>query len=375
MKIHKPAIRIGQGLIVILVLTGILVYQCNKTVIDTVDLSDTAKVVPPDRTTFAVKTAKGIYKKTDWNTIPNNMFYKDTNITGITLLSYWKNMNPAKGVYDWTRIDEIGNKCQQNGLYIAFNIAAGCKSPDWILNEVPTLTFLEFHHVGTLVDARPIVYVQPVIWDSIYIDSYVNFIRALGVHCATKNYWNKINIVSLTGVNRTTEEVRLPLLVDLSLGGNSSTNADSLWATVGYSSAKVIATFKVFALAWAAAFPASVLSYAHIATEDFLPLTPDVFSACAQFSKNNFSNRLVFKYTAMSSIYQIGQKQQFINSINGERAAQLSHIKYQFTNDKNDLIKALDLVVKHKMRFLEMDEETVVKFPNLVNKYNKLINQ
>lgn len=327
-----------------------------------------------------LKLASGIFKKTMWAKEHPAAFYADEAVTGITVMAYWSELNPAPGVYNWARLDTMCSRASANNKLIAFNIGTGSRSPGWVINNSGALTFKEFKHVSTQSKPTPVEILQPIVFRPAYIADISRFIADFGAHCRAQTYWKDIVLVSCGGISRTTEEIRLPCQDDVKIGAYTSTNATRLWGSVGYTSDTVISAFNKIADAWIAAFPKRVISYSFINGKDFINTTPEVFSVTclSLFEKCKASprgNTCIYKYTSLDNETAYSRKMEFIDSFNGPQGAQLEEQKYSVLalKDSNDLTGALDQAIARSMGFVEMDFTTVERFNSIVTRYNKII--
>lgn len=324
------------------------------------------------------KEVFGIYKKTMWNTVLPETFFNDTNITGITFMAYWWQMNPEPGVYNWERLDYMCNMAAKYNKKIGISIGTGTKSPRFVLDRSGVLTFVEFNHVKTGSKPTPSTIAQPIVFHEPYVTNLVEFITALGKHMRSQPYWTSVTYINNGGISRTTVEVRLPAQDKEVIGGITSTDAPKLWKSVGYTPALIIESFNTISTAYIAAFPKRTIVYSFINSGDFIAGTPDVFSECTKslYEKCEASDKLnpvLFKYTAVSNGGRYSKRMSYINSFGGELAGQLEEQKYSTLplSDSADLIGALDLAIAHKMKFIELDGETAERFPGIINLYNQ----
>jgi hypothetical protein len=195
----------------------------------------------------------GLHIATKWRHELDQQALNNPYVSSVTLYAWWMDMNPKKGVYDWTRLDNELNRFVNAGKNVGLMLASGMRSPEWIFQEkIRHFTVVEFKHGGK---GKKFSHEQPVVYDRPYIDHFVTFVQAMSEHMKQQPYWNKLTHVSINGINRTTAEFRLPAQSNMEVDGETSTDATDLWKQNGYDPQLVLNAFKEITSVVAKAFP------------------------------------------------------------------------------------------------------------------------
>ncbi len=160
------------------------------------------KYQPPALTTPS--SANGIYALIGWDTSPADQTWKNPYITGVVLRTYWRDLNPRPGVYDWSYIDSNIKMANSSGKRVRLMIAPGFYSPDWVLGDsnISTAIFKVPEGPDKGQD-KPL----PLPWDSTYLADWFNFVDTLAQRYANNPTFSYI---SATGPNSHNGEISLP---------------------------------------------------------------------------------------------------------------------------------------------------------------------
>ena len=145
-------------------------------------------------------------------------------VDGITLVEGWKDLEPQHGVFPWdpptlpgqSRFDQWIGVAVSSGKKINLAIRAGVDTPPWLFQPVAAggagatpLTFQSSPHQGL---SRPncdtVIIAAP--WDPLFLAEWDSMLAAVAAHLREIGAWDAVSMVRLTGVNRTTDEFRLP---------------------------------------------------------------------------------------------------------------------------------------------------------------------
>jgi hypothetical protein len=144
-------------------------------------------------------------------------------VDGITLVENWSTIEPAKGVYEWDQaspnpdlFDQWLNAIVAAGKKINLAIRAGADEPSWLFDPVTQggagatpYVFKSSPHQG---QSRPTCQrvTIAVPWDPIFLSEWDAMLAAVAQHLKDVGAYDAVKLVRLTGVNRTTDEFRLP---------------------------------------------------------------------------------------------------------------------------------------------------------------------
>jgi Beta-galactosidase len=156
---------------------------------------------------------------------------------GVFALATWAKLEPRKGDYNWSALDNVANAAVKAGKHFTIGVAAGAVTPSWVNTRKVYLP-----------QARLTV---PIPWDLNYQMDFGDMVAALGTHYAGDA---SLDGVHVTGINTKTGET---FLVD-----NAVDCAP--WINVGYTATTLITTYQQILAMFTAAFPTTELSVAFI---------------------------------------------------------------------------------------------------------------
>jgi len=171
-----------------------------------------------------------------------NFFTKDIlsnpSVTGLSLRLGWNQIQPQKGVYDWSFLDSNIKKASTYGKKVMIRVFGGKYTPGWVYDAgaVP-YTFVDTDGVTTLT--------MPLPWDSVYLQNWRNFIMALGRKYARKP---QVVLIHVTGPCED-GEMYLP-----------ESDNQELWLQLGYSEQKLTGAWMTAIDAFSLAFPNTFLA-------------------------------------------------------------------------------------------------------------------
>lgn len=130
-------------------------------------------------------------------------FLAHPDFVGVSVRTYWRDIEPTQGNRDWTYYDSLVSAAQAQGKRVILRLEAAWASPQWVLTAVqnaggPLYQYYEKHQVTTpdLKESMP----GP--WDATYLLHWKNFIAAFG---AKYNGNPTVAGVLISGCSRSTE--------------------------------------------------------------------------------------------------------------------------------------------------------------------------
>ena len=143
-------------------------------------------------------------------------------VDGLTLLIGWDTLEPDKGVYDWTELDQWMNAAVSSGKNVILAIRAGQDTPCWLFQSpqcgdkyageyagATALAFLVSPREGIgQSKCNPVTIAAP--WDPIFLNEWDSLLANLSAHLKSVGTYNDLVSLRLSGINRTTAELRLP---------------------------------------------------------------------------------------------------------------------------------------------------------------------
>lgn len=172
-------------------------------------------------------------------------FLSRADFAGVSVRVFWREVEPAKGAYDWAYLDSVVAAAQAKGKRALLRIEAAWASPQWVLDAVQAnggalYEYFEKNQV-TAPDAKERM---PAPWDATYLAYWRTFVAALG---ARYNGQAGVAGALVTGGGRAAE---MSLPVPLTDGG-----PDWKASPYHYTAAKLTTAWEGVIDAFAAAFP------------------------------------------------------------------------------------------------------------------------
>jgi hypothetical protein len=143
-------------------------------------------------------TAHGIFSltKSDDPNLSTDTSWKNANVTGVTIRTWWKRVQPNKPTgnpstdYNWSYIDKAVRLAQNHNKKIGITLTAGLRSPDWV--------YAAGAKKFTIQNAG----VMPCPWDTTFLSYWQTFIKEFGNRYDSKGV---LAYVTAEGPGRTEE--------------------------------------------------------------------------------------------------------------------------------------------------------------------------
>lgn len=229
---------------------------------------------------------------------------------GIVVVIGWNAIEPAMGQFDWSLLDTWVSLAVTARKKIALAILAGDSTPSWLFQGPPSgpgahqLTFTISPHGGATGQCQSTVIAPP--WDTAFLARWDAMLVALSAHLKTAGTYNAITIMKLTGVNRTTEEFRLPAESAQSTGLACVSDAPAIWQQAGYRPSLLLGAWDQITGSFQKSFPDKAFSVAIIPTNAFPPINengtivkanpPDQNTPLLTQSSQKFPGHLVVQF-------------------------------------------------------------------------------
>lgn len=143
-------------------------------------------------------------------------------VDGLTLLLGWMSLEPARGQYSWAQLDQWMTAAMQGNKRVALAIRAGQDTPCWLFQapgcgagysgSYGGATALNFEvspreGVGQATCNSETIAAP---WDPAFQTEWDALLSAVAAHLESAGTYDTLTSIRLTGVNRTTSELRLP---------------------------------------------------------------------------------------------------------------------------------------------------------------------
>jgi len=187
-------------------------------------------------------------------------------IDGITLLLDWGAVETALGTYNFTTLDQWIKAAVSSGKKLTLAIRSGANTPCWLFQAPACGSGYNKPYAGATeldfeVSARQGIgqagctataIAAP--WDPIFLNAWDAMLAAVAAHLKTAGTYNALTSVRLTGINRTTAELRLPEEI---LSTPCVTNSIQTWlnAPVPYRPARALAAWDAVTNSFEKSFP------------------------------------------------------------------------------------------------------------------------
>lgn len=200
-------------------------------------------------------------------------------IDGAAISIEWDALEPRENTYDWSAFDQIVSNSIQHGKKIALALVAGMDTPEWVY--AGGVKRLRFTYNKSNRSTVCTVISQPALWQPRFIDAYLHTLADIAHHLKLLNSgaapqgsaYDSLRIVKLSGINLTTEEIR----IDAHPPGGRCNEPDTAmaWAQAGYRPALVLQAFDTIARQTARLFPNLTYAMAIIHKDAFPPIRQD----------------------------------------------------------------------------------------------------
>ncbi len=189
----------------------ILAFLIITAALSTAQIVEVDTSTIPDEVTFPPNSTnpkfapKGIFALIPRGEVPKESTWKDACLDGVTIRTFWKDLNPRKNEYNWKVLDMMFELANRSSKKIHLMIAPGFYSPPWVINSLnPNEKTEEFivprnPYKG---QKRPL----PLPWSSAYLKMWFTFVEELA-----KRYGANpaLSLISVTGPNSHNDEVNL----------------------------------------------------------------------------------------------------------------------------------------------------------------------
>ena len=159
-------------------------------------------------------------------------------VDGVAVVIGWDAIEPSMGQYQWTVLDQWIGRAATLGKKIDLVVPAGSSTPAWLFQPAPAgagvtaLNFMVSPHAGQTGVCDTVNIAAP--WDPVFLAQWDAMLAALSAHLKAAGSYGPITLVRLTGINRTTEELRLPAETAASTGLACVSNSIATWQQAGY---------------------------------------------------------------------------------------------------------------------------------------------
>jgi len=194
-------------------------------------------------------------------------------VNGIVLVIGWNAIEPSIGQFEWTTLDQWMSQAISAGLKVNLTIVAGSDTPSWLFQPAPDgagavpLAFSISPHSGATGVCDQETIAAP--WDQAFLGQWDSMLAALAAHLKSMNAYDAVTLLRLTGINRTTDELRLPAETPESTGLPCVSNAISIWLQAQYRPSLLLQGWDSITTSFQKSFPDKLFSVAIIPQNPF----------------------------------------------------------------------------------------------------------
>ncbi len=185
----------------------------------------------------------------------------EQGVDGFTLVENWSSIEPERGVFEWEKVpngqghfDQWVQAAVTAGRKINLAIRAGQDTPCWLFDLASQpcgpgyfgsyagareFTFVAASHQGQTQHPCEVVSMAAP-WDPVFLREWDAMLAGVAAHLRAIGAYGSVVLVRQTGVNRTTDEFRLPEEIlpqpctDANGTVHQNTNAIATWLAAGY---------------------------------------------------------------------------------------------------------------------------------------------
>ena len=229
---------------------------------------------------------------------------------GIVLVIAWASIEPSIGQYQWSTLDQWMHQAVAAGKKIDLTVTAGADTPSWVFQPAPagggarSLTFTISPHGGATGVCDTETIAPP--WDTAFLARWDSLLAALAAHCKATGTYNAITLLRLTGINRTTDELRLPAETSQSTGLACVSDSIATWQQAGYRPSLLLQGWDQITSSFQKSFPDKSFSVAIIPQNAFPQIaedgsvikggSPDQNQPLLSLASHKFAARLVVQF-------------------------------------------------------------------------------
>lgn len=231
-------------------------------------------------------------------------------VDGIVLVIGWKAIEPSMGQYQWSTLDQWIHQAIALQKKIDLTIIAGADTPPWLFQPPPAgagatpLAFTISPHSGAtgVCDSETIA--PP--WDPVFLDRWDALMAAVSTHLKVSGTYGAIRLLRITGINRTTDELRLPAETPKSTGLSCVSDAVAIWQQAGFRPSLLLSAWDRITASFQRSFPDKAFSVAIIPQNAFPPIAedgsvikppvPDANQPLLLLASQRFPGRLVVQF-------------------------------------------------------------------------------
>ena len=200
---HLLALRLGIGLLLFAAVLG-----CEgQRPTDARPTLATSRVEPSAAANVSTSPRpRGLFAVVEWGAAPRPETWQSELLAGVVVRTYWKDLNPRRGVYEWGLLDSVLRDAEAAHKQIHLIVAPGFYAPTFVLED-PGVQKAAFDIPKGPKHKAALSAPLPLPWDEKYLAEWFSFVDRLAERYATRP---GLGYVSITGPNSHNGEISLP---------------------------------------------------------------------------------------------------------------------------------------------------------------------
>jgi hypothetical protein len=233
---------------------------------------------------------RGIYVFVNLNTATNSAdavplmaALNQPGVDGMLLVGLWSAIETNINQYNWNQVDRWMSYAISTGKKITISIRAGDGIPGWLFLPPPNgagateLNFTISPKDGKTSNCQPDPIAIP--WEPAFQTNWSLMVSSLSAHLKQQGTYSNLTLLRLTGINRTTDELRLPAETPdtnglTGTGLDCVSNAPAIWQANGYTPTKLLSAWSNILTAFNTNFPDKSFCVAIIPNPPQVPFPP-----------------------------------------------------------------------------------------------------
>jgi hypothetical protein len=214
---------------------------------------------------------------------PLTAVINERGVDGLLIVGLWSSIETNLNQYDWGHLDKWMNYAALRKKKVNLSIRAGDGIPDWLFLPPPVgagatkLTFTISPKDGKTKFCQTDVITVP--WEDAFLNAWDALLSNVAAHLRTTGTYTNLTLLRLTGINRASDELRLPAETpdDNRLTGTGLdcvSNAPAIWQAQGYTPAKLLEAWTRIVNSFDTSFPDKSFSVAIIPNPPQLAFPP-----------------------------------------------------------------------------------------------------
>lgn len=233
-----------------------------------VSLADAAVLARPSAAPAALPRGIYLYREQLTNDAQFDQALGVPGVDGMALVLDWSAIQPSRDAFDTATIDAQLALARQHKLPVELVLRAGRSVPGWVAPSAQ-LKLAYAPHLG--LSACSAVTMPPP-WNANYQRAFAAIVQRTADYVRAKGV--TISVVKLTGINATSEELRVPAETRDATKDCPGGAVDdvAIWQAAHYTPSKMVDALGQLAAAFAKIFPAAPVTLALIPGRGFPPI-------------------------------------------------------------------------------------------------------